>query len=254
MTGVLDALERERKRLAPTFVFIDPFGFKGVPFTVVARLMQNPRCECLITFMYESINRFLFLAHPDAEIQAHFDELFGSKEWRRVLGESDPAKRRDQIVTFYRQRLLEAAYLHHVRTCEMINRGNRTEYFLYFGTNSLVGLSKMQQAMWRADPERGQVFSDRTDTSQMVLLQPEPELRLLRKLLIAHFRGHRWVRIDEVENFIPQDTPYSEVIHLKRLTLKPMELEEPPTIEVRRPPGVPNRPGDYPAETRIKFL
>src|SRR5437899_7643209 len=30
MTGLLDQLERERKILAPTFAFIDPFGYSGV--------------------------------------------------------------------------------------------------------------------------------------------------------------------------------------------------------------------------------
>src|SRR5262245_13879624 len=30
--SLLDRLEEEQKDLAPTFAFIDPFGFKGVPF------------------------------------------------------------------------------------------------------------------------------------------------------------------------------------------------------------------------------
>src|SRR6266496_1340896 len=32
---------------------IDPFGFKGLPMALVARIVRHPRCECLVSFMYE---------------------------------------------------------------------------------------------------------------------------------------------------------------------------------------------------------
>ncbi len=54
MTKILDAIERKGKVLAPTFAFIDPFGYSGVPLEVIARIARNPSCECLITFVYES--------------------------------------------------------------------------------------------------------------------------------------------------------------------------------------------------------
>lgn len=252
MTTVLDNLEKERKRLAPTFAFVDPFGFKGVPLEIVTRIVRNPRCECLITFMYEYINRFL--SHPSPEIQAQYDQLFGDREWRHLLEEKDPSKRRELIVRLYRRQLRDEAGLQYIRTFEMINMGNRTEYFLFFGTNSPDGLSKMKEAMWRADPEQGQVFSDLTESAQMVLVQPSPDLGLLKSLLRQKFRGRGWVHIDEVTEFVLKETPYSESIHLKRRTLGPMEREKPSLVEVRRPLGSRNRPGDYPPGTRLKFL
>lgn len=57
MTKILTAIEQDGKLLAPTFAFIDPFGYSGVPLEVIARIARNPRCECLITFVYESIVR-----------------------------------------------------------------------------------------------------------------------------------------------------------------------------------------------------
>src|SRR5207253_3583386 len=44
------------RKPAPTFAFIDPFGWK-VPFRLVIDLMQNSSCEVLINFMYGEINR-----------------------------------------------------------------------------------------------------------------------------------------------------------------------------------------------------
>jgi three-Cys-motif partner protein len=36
--------------LPPTFAFIDPFGWTGVPFSVVQYILSQPSCETLITF------------------------------------------------------------------------------------------------------------------------------------------------------------------------------------------------------------
>ena len=98
----------------------------------------------------------------------------------------------------------------------------------------------------------GEEFSDLTDTNQMVLFTASPDLAILKRLLQRHFQGSGWEGIQQVEHFVLKDTPFSEAIHLKRPTLKPMELEG--GIEVRRPSGSRNRPGDYPAGTRIRFV
>jgi three-Cys-motif partner protein len=61
----------------PTFVFIDPFGFK-IPFSYVADVLHAQSCEVLITFMFEEINRFL----SQGEQPDNFDNLFGCRDWR----------------------------------------------------------------------------------------------------------------------------------------------------------------------------
>src|SRR4051812_36332288 len=40
-------------------IFIDPTGWTGYPFTKIAPLLEPPKCEVLINFMYDSINRFV---------------------------------------------------------------------------------------------------------------------------------------------------------------------------------------------------
>jgi hypothetical protein len=87
---------------------------------------------------------------------------------------------------------------------------------------------------------------------QMVLFTASPEPSLLKRLLQQHFRGSGWIESEQVEYFVLKDTSFSEAIHLKRPTLWPMELEC--GIEVQRPSGSRNRPGDYPAGTWIKFV
>jgi hypothetical protein len=229
-------------------VFIDPFGFSGAPLQVVARIAGHPRCECLITFMFQYINRFL--AHPDPKIAALYDELFGTRRWRDIVGIADPVQRRSGIVVLYQEQLIKAARFQYVRTFEMINEGNSTEYFLYFGTNNKLGLSRMKEAMWTADPVTGEVFSDRTVTNQIVLIQPKPDLTPMRTALQGEFRG-KWVPIDEIEDFVLVKTAYCERKHLKKSTLAPLEDEK--LIEAVRPPGK-DRKGWYPPGTLIRFL
>jgi three-Cys-motif partner protein len=94
--NILDSLEKAGKQIAPTFAFIDPFGFSGVPMELMRRLGANPKCEVLISFMYESITRWA--AHPDPKIQAHLDDLFGTDEWRAIAADADPDRRRDGLV------------------------------------------------------------------------------------------------------------------------------------------------------------
>jgi three-Cys-motif partner protein len=249
MQNLLDKLETGSRRLAPTFLFVDPFGFGGVPMRLIGRILNNPSCECLVTFMYEPVNRFL--GHPDEAVQANFDELFGTTEWRTLVDEMNPVQRRMKTVTLYRKQLMDVAQVPYVRAFEMINEGNRTEYFLYFGTKNLKGFSKMKESMWRADPVQGRVFSDLTDTRQEVLLKPEADLLALRRSLQDRFRGRGWISIDQVEQFVLTETPYSEAIHLKRRTLAPMEAER--LVVASRMDGKKRRPGSFPPGTLLRF-
>ena len=71
---------RSGRSRPPTFVFIDPFGFK-TPFAYIAEILRGQSCEVLITFMFEEINRFLSQGQqPD-----NFDDLFGCRDWREAI-------------------------------------------------------------------------------------------------------------------------------------------------------------------------
>ena len=75
---LLDSLDAKGLQLAPTFAFIDPFGFKGLPFRLVRRLLANDKTEIFVNIMADAANRFL--EHPDDQVRQHIVELFGSHE------------------------------------------------------------------------------------------------------------------------------------------------------------------------------
>jgi three-Cys-motif partner protein len=72
-------------------------------------------------------------------------------------------ERKKFIVDLYRDQLSQRCGARHVRSFEMRNQRNATDYFLYFASNNRLGLSKMKEAMWKVDPGGGYAFSDATN-------------------------------------------------------------------------------------------
>ncbi|GAI27696.1 unnamed protein product, partial [marine sediment metagenome] len=79
MGELLTYLEREKKKLAPCFAFIDPFGFTGFSMDILSKLLSHDKCELLITFMAGFVRRFL-----DELREPALDTLFGTEEWRSI--------------------------------------------------------------------------------------------------------------------------------------------------------------------------
>ncbi len=207
MTEIFEYLAKEGVGLAPTFAFIDPYGFSDTPFRLLKETMRHRKCEIMVTFMSGFINRFINA--PDAEGRG-FDELLESTEWRQVRAIQDSTMRRDFILGLYRRQLETKAGIRFVRSFEMKNRFNQVEYDLVFGTNHLRGLEVMKAAMWKIDPSAGCRFSDRTDPDQATLLDftnGKPWVPTAAGVVFAEFRGKRARKI-EVWEFVTGRTPF----------------------------------------------
>lgn len=247
LTRVLDFVKEQKRNLAPTFAFVDPFGFSHTPFSLIKGLMQNDKCEVLITFMYEAINRFL--SHPDQP--ANYDSLFGCQDWREASSVEDPQARKKFVHDLYLRQLQVSAAVTYVRSFEMIDPGNRTEYFLFFGTKSYEAVKKMKEAMWKADESGRFQFSDTTDMNQSLLFGTTPDFSDLKSRIVSKFKGSR-VTVDDVERFVVIETPYRET-HFKQQVLKLMESATPPELRIINRTGQ-NRRGTFPSGTVIEVL
>jgi three-Cys-motif partner protein len=65
-----------------TFVFIDPFGYRGVELTQVVKFLERRRSEVFITFMSNYIGRYM----TDANRESAMDAIFGTPKWRELAG------------------------------------------------------------------------------------------------------------------------------------------------------------------------
>jgi three-Cys-motif partner protein len=239
--GVLDSLGG--KSLAPTFALIDPFGWKGLPIDVIARLLAYKKCEVFVNFMIDHVNRFVELD----DVQSSIQELFGTTTEHLPPAEMKGDDRRDFLIGLYAQQLREQAGFRYVVNFEMIDRRNRPLYHLFYGTRSLTGLDRMKQAMWRVDPSGGVRFSDRLAGS-LVLFGDKPDPQPLVQALRQEFAG-RTISVEQVRDFVIEHTPYASN-HFNRPALSPMEKDA--LIEVVESSR--KKKCTFPAGTRIRFL
>jgi len=223
--------ELRRKPLPPTFAFIDPFGWKGAPLSIVQKIMSYPSCEVLLNFMYEEINRFI--GHPDQE--KNFDSFFGTDGWREALAIQAPRERNRFLHDLYAAQLHGAASVKHVRSFQMKNDRDVTDYYLFHATNSLKGLQKMKEAMWRVDESGEFTFSDATDPDQLVMFERAPRFDVLQRQLLAEFGGKE-TTVGLVEEFVIARTAFRET-HYKPI-LRGLELSGPALLTAVDPvPG-----------------
>jgi three-Cys-motif partner protein len=230
--GILDDLQTEKKLLAPTFAFVDPFGFSGIPFDLMARILANPKCEVFVNIMIEFINRFL--EHPNDKVLANFPNTFGTDEVLDIPRQSGDRAR--AILSLYRRQLKSKAKF--VGRFDMHGRKDQKTYSLFFASNSPKGFEKMKEAMWSVDEAEGGKFSDfepgaagQTSLFGCAGLWEE---------MLARFRGKR-VPMSQVEPFVIEQTDY--LPQHARSVLK--DMEDGGRISVEPVPGYKRRKGTF---------
>ena len=209
---------QRRGNLMPTFAFIDPFGWTGAPFGIVKKILANPSCEVFVNFMYEEINRFI--GHRDQD--DNFNSFFGTDAWKSFVGLTDPRQRNRGLHDLYLRQLSKDARASFVRSFEMSNLRDVTDYFLFYATNSLRGLMKMKEAMWKVDEAGEFKFSDSTDPDQFILFEKAPRTAVLQAQILGRFAGQS-PTVSDVENFVLIETAFRET-HYKKI-LKSLETE-----------------------------
>lgn len=197
--GILDVLEEHGRALAPTFAFVDPFGFRGVPFDLMARILSYQKCEVYVNVMIEFINRFL--EHPDDKIRHHFATTFGTDEVLRIPQQS--GNRVNALLSLYRRQLISRAKF--VGQFDMHGRNDQKTYSLFFASNSPKGFLKMKEANWSVDKTEGGRFSDFAPgaANQAGLLSGVTVWDALHK----RFHGQR-VPSAVLERFVIEETDY----------------------------------------------
>ena len=243
LSAMLDDLEADDRRLAPTFAFIDPFGFKGIPFSLVDRLLRHPKTEAFITFMAGSIHRFI--EHPNHEVVRHIVDAFGSPEALEIA--CGPGDRVESLRMLYQRQLQQVAGF--VRYFEMRDLQDRIIYYLFFAGNHPLGHVRMKEAFWKMDPEGRFRFSDATNPNQLVMFQSDPLLTLTGTLQ-QEYRSQT-VPVEQVKRFVENDTPFLAK-HL-RSALKVLETNGEITAERLKRDGKIRRANTFPDDVIVTF-
>jgi spore photoproduct lyase len=186
---------REGYILVPSFFFVDPFGFSGIPFSVIKRILLNPKTEVFFTFMVRDIARFIQLT----ELEETFNSLFGTDKWRGILSSSQ--KPEMALIDLYREQLHKAVNVQYswpfrVCTSEKV----QTLYYLLHATNNYKGHSIMKQIMYRQSALGNFAYlgpQDIAARSQMKLFEID-SIENLKDYLLERFQG-REISYDKIQ-------------------------------------------------------
>jgi three-Cys-motif partner protein len=137
--AINESLE-ETKRIAPTFVFVDPFGFGDIKYDTFKTIMDRiGKPEILINFMYNAVTRFL----EDERLVGTFTEVFGTEKWKEIVDSTDD--REEKIINLYVTQLRKLANFAFPYRLTF-PRIRRTYYYLIHLTNHHLGATIMKSS------------------------------------------------------------------------------------------------------------
>jgi three-Cys-motif partner protein len=128
-------------------IFIDPTGWTGYPFDKIRPLFLRPKCEVLINFMYDFVNRF---AQSDDEATvASLNPILGGPGWRHRLDPDLP--RGTAVEKLFRDTLKSVGDFDFVISTKIDKvTAERPHFFLAYGTKSPDGLKAFRQIEYGA--------------------------------------------------------------------------------------------------------
>lgn len=161
LSELLDRMEKDGKRLAPTFCFVDPFGWEDIDIDLLARLMKQEKAELFITFMAGFIQRFI---SENLHIPSLL-KLFSSEQLNEAKTKS-PEEKGEFLLKTFLVNLLERIKLAtngkeiYQVSFETRNNSNNLEYYLIYLTSHERGMEVMKEAMYSVSHTGEFRFSD----------------------------------------------------------------------------------------------
>jgi three-Cys-motif partner protein len=211
-------------RMAPSFIFVDPYGFK-LPGKLLRKLLTYPKVELFVNVIWRELDMAIKLvrgeakpkqvdatdrlfgdigagpsvttaqrqANSKASLEATLDSVFDGNGWRKI-GATDADQRADQCAGLFRE-ITGARWGTHLRMLD----NDRVRYFLLHLTKHDAGRDLMKECMWKACPDGGFYASKSDNPSQVVLIQPEPDLKPLRGWVTDRLKAgsKRWQQLTE---------------------------------------------------------
>ncbi len=128
-------------------IFIDPTGWTGYPFDKIKPLFDRPKCEVLINFMYDFVNRAASMS--DAKTIASLDPILGGPNWEQRLDKALP--RGLAVEKLFRDTLQTVGDFGYVVSTKVDRpTADRPLFFIAYGTKSEAGLKEFRETEYVA--------------------------------------------------------------------------------------------------------
>lgn len=192
---------------SPLFVFVDPFGAKGVPFTDIKDLLSRESSEVLINFDSDGIGR-IFRAKGAANHEDILNRVFGDDSWNTELAKHQISHELYRgVLALYKQKLRTLPNVRYVFAFEMRSAKDTIDYHLVFASQHPLGLEKMKEAMKKIAKNGDYCFSDAVHPDQTTLFRlDDPSAH--SQQFFEHFCG-RVVLYPELNDYALNETPFT---------------------------------------------
>ncbi|MCC6159821.1 MAG: three-Cys-motif partner protein TcmP [Deltaproteobacteria bacterium] len=217
--------EFKKIKMAPSLVFIDPWGYRGLSIDLISSMTKDWGSDGIVFFNYNRVN--MGLSNPT--VSHHMLKLFGPERLPAVLEkirDAGPDERELTIVDEFGGAIADAVGTRYVLPFRFIEESrDRTSHYLYFISKHPLGYVIMKNIMAK-ESERDQdsvpsfEYSPATPRQQLLFLFVR-KLNNLKDDLIAAFAGRTAKMIDIFEEH-HVGTPFIEKNYKTAL----MELEK----------------------------
>jgi three-Cys-motif partner protein len=223
---------------AARFSFIDPFGAKGVPFSVVRQLLSSPLSEVMVNLDADGLGR-IFEAGDWASHEKLLTSVFGDASWKTALtARGDFPQLCRQILDLYAGRLRSIPKVDFVWPFEMATKTGAIDYFLVFASRHPEGMRKMKQSMRRIGQGGEYRFCDASVGQVHFDLHSAQDLAIACDAVCRRFAGQR-ATYDDLDRFMLKETNYFD----PKRTVITLEGEGRAVVSAR--PGVKRRKGSF---------
>lgn len=233
-SSVGENLANEFKKLSliPSFIFIDPWGYKGISIDLIISVVKDWGCDCLLFFNYNRINA----AINNPVMRDNISRIFGENRadaLRLKIRKIRPKIREIEILNAFHEALNEQINLYKVHY-KFYNEIGKTSHFLVFVSKNVLGYKLMKEVMY----EESQIIYDDIANYEFNprLVGAKMERRLfspildLEEDLISCFKGCT-KKMNEIYTCHNVGTPYIEKNYKQAL----LNLEQKGLIETNPP-------------------
>lgn len=208
----------------PSFFFIDPFGFGGVPFTTISDILSFQKSEVFITFMIRDVKRFL-----ESDSHKHsIEELYGiCNVAKEIVEKYSDLSQEHALLKLYRDRLHSVGNVKYTFPFKMdADERLQTTYYLIHCTNSPLGCEIMKNIMYKSGTE-GRFGYFGPAEGQMILSQFEG-VQKLKEFLSSRFTGNT-ISYQKIRHKTLMDTDFSQKSYREAI----LELEKAGKVTIK---------------------
>lgn len=182
----------EQMKMVPTFLFVDPWGYKGLSLQLVNAVLKDWGCDCLFFFNYNRISMGL----PNELVEEHMDALFGidrANTLRHKIEALSPRERELEIVEELCQAIRSTGKKYVLPFRFRNEQGRRTSHHLIFVSKDFLGYEIMRDVMARESSARNQGVAsfeyNPATIRQRFLFELNRPLDQLEGMLLENFAG-----------------------------------------------------------------